>query len=230
MKNENYKSLFDELYEFYKNNGDSDKTWCYIINRLSGYISCQLHSSKLSYSLYDDGYSYIISSIPTAFRSYKENSAASVFTWVTRLFKQAIWRYIRDTLKQDEISNNSDYDVTLIDTFSKKESVESEFVENEDIFNKTELLEKILRTVLRCDVYFDVFCWKKGLFGCDKLRSDEEIARQLQLTLKTVAQANCDNKIRIGLLKKFLVEYSVDELNKESFEQFRKQYFKKQNK
>lgn len=231
MRKYDYKTLFNELYDYYIQNGDTDSSWTHIIRTLEkkGWISCQLHSSKLYYGLYDDAYAYITASIPNAFRSYNPESNATIYTWCTRLITQSIWRYIRDRVKQDRLEGYTTDDYSEYDKIDSRDSVEDEYIRSEEKNNATDTLEYILRTVLRNDIYFDVYSLKKGLWGCEKVSDAQSIADELNVTLKTVEQAVTDNKIRMAILKRWMADNDNDIslLTKESFETYRYNYLYK---
>lgn len=226
MRKYDYKTLFNELYDYYITNGDNDSSWAHIIHTLEkkGWINCQLHSSKLYYGLYDDAYAYITASIPYAFRSYNPESNATIYTWSVRLIRQAIWRYIKDRVNQDRLEGYTTDDYSEYDRIDSRDSVEDEYIRSEENNNATDTLEYILRCVLRNDVYFDVYSLKKGLWGNEKISGEESIASYLGLTLKTVRQAVVDNKMRMSAFKRYLAanDNDISNLTKDSFEEFRK--------
>ena len=69
----------------------------------------------------------------------------------------------------------------------------------------------------------EIYCYRKGLFSYDKINKTKDIAEAMNVTERTVEQANVDNKIRIGLLKRYIREGNdVSKLTKETFENFKK--------
>lgn len=226
MKKFNYRHLFEELYDYYITNGDNDASWTHIIRALEkkGFVSCQLHSSKIHYCLYDDCYAYVCASIPQAFRLYRPENKASLYTWSVRLIRQAIWRYIKDRVNQDRLEGYTTDDYSEYDRINFGESVEEIYCDREESDSINDKLDYILRCVLRNDVYFDVYSLKKGLWGNEKISREESIASYLGLTLKTVRQAVVDNKMRMSAFKRYLAANNNDisNLTKESFEEFRK--------
>lgn len=226
MRKYDYKTLFNELYDYYIQNGDNDASWTHIIRALEkkGFVSCQLHSSKIHYCLYTDCYAYVCASIPQAFRLYRPESNATIYTWSVRLIRQAIWRYIKDRVNQDRLEGYTTDDYSEYDRINFGESVEEIYCDREESDSINDKLDYILRCVLRNDVYFDVYSLKKGLWGNEKISREESIASYLGLTLKTVRQAVVDNKMRMSAFKRYLAANNNDisNLTKESFEEFRK--------
>lgn len=226
MRKYDYKTLFDELYDYYITNGDNDASWTHIIRALEkkGFVSCQLHSSKIHYCLYTDCYAYVCASIPQAFRLYRPENKASLYTWSVRLIRQAIWRYIKDRCNQDRLEGYTTDDYSEYDRINFGESVEEIYCDREESDSINDKLDYILRCVLRNDVYFDVYSLKKGLWGNEKISREESIASYLGLTLKTVRQAVVDNKMRMSAFKRYLAanDNNISNLTKESFEEFRK--------
>lgn len=229
MKKYNYTELFQNLYEFYTSNGDNDRTWYFIIKELErkGYINCQLHSSKLYYSLYDDGYSTVTSSIIDAFRKYKPESNASLYTWTTRLFRQSLWRYIKERCVNDEKDAYKTDDFSSYEENNYVRSVEDDMIDKENKTLATNLIQKILDIAIENDIYKEVFCTKKGILGYKQEIYDEKVANALGLTVTTIKQANISNKIRIRVLKEMIKTYNINEINKENYNEFRKKFLKR---
>lgn len=222
-----YNDIFGKLYSYYTANGDTDMTWSKIINEITstGWIDCQLRSSRLYFSLYAEAKSHITEAIIYSFRTYRTSSPASIYTWCTRLTNQAIWRYIRDRMKADKITNFSDeytsdcdYDGAITSS-----TVEDDYIAAEDTKLYDVKLFNMLKVVLRNDIYMEIYCYRKGLFSYDKINKTKDIAAAMNVTEKTVEQANVDNKIRVGLLKRYIREGNdVSKLTKETFEKFKK--------
>ena len=225
MKKYVYNDIFCRLYAYYTVNGDTNETWSKIINEITatGWIDCQLRSSRLYFSLYNEAKSHITEAIIYSFRTYRPSSPASIYTWVTRLTNQAIWRFIRDRMKADKISNFSDEYTSDCDYAVTSTSVEDDYIENEDTKLCDIKLYDMLKIVIRNDIYMEIYCYRKGLFQYDKINKTKDIAEAMNVTERTVEQANVDNKIRIGLLKRYIREGNdVNKLTKETFEKFKK--------
>lgn len=227
MNKYDYNEIFAKLYTYYNVNGDNDKTWSKIINEITstGWIDCQLRSSRLYFSLYNEAKSHITEAIIYSFRTYRQSSPASIYTWVTRLTNQAIWRFIRDRLKSDKITNFSDeYNSTSeCDYAVTSSSVEDDYIEDEDTKLCDMKLYNMLKVVVRNDIYMEIYCYRKGLFQYEKINKTKDIAEAMNVTERTVEQANVDNKIRVGLLKRYIREGNdVSKLTKETFEKFKK--------
>lgn len=220
-----YNDIFGRLYTYYTANRDNNETWSKIINEITStsWLDCQLHSSRLYYSLYAEAKSHITEAIIYAFRTYRPSSPASIYTWVTRLTNQAIWRFIRDRLKSDKITNFSDEFASDCDYAVTSSTVEDDYIEDEDTKLCDIKLYDMLKVALRNDIYVEIYCYRKGLFQYDKINKTKDIADAMNVTERTVEQANVDNKIRVGLLKRFIREGNdVSKLTKETFENFKK--------
>ena len=227
IKKYDYNDLYNKLYAYYTANGDNDETWSKIINEITatGWLDCQLHSSRLYFSLHNEAKSHLTEAIVYSFRTYRQSSPASIYTWVTRLTNQAIWRFIRDRMKADKISNfsdeyTSDCDCDYAVTSS---SVEDDYIEDEDTKLCDIKLYDMLKVALRNDIYMEIYCYRKGLFQYEKINKTKDIAEAMNVTERTIEQANIDNKIRIGLLKRYIREGNdVKKLTKQIFEKFKK--------
>ena len=225
MNKYDYNDMFTKLYAYYTAYGDNDKTWEKIIKEItsSGWLDCQLHSSRLYFSLYAEAKSFIIEAIVYSFRTYRPSSPASVYTWCTRLANQATWRYIRDRMKSDKITNFSDEYTSDYEDVATSATVEDDYIALEDTKLCNIKLYDMLKVTLRNDIYMEIYCYRKGLFSFNKLSSTKDIAEAMNVTERTVEQANVDNKIRIGLLKRYIREGNdVSKLTKETFENFKK--------
>ena len=227
MNKYDYNDIFCRLYTYFTANGDNNETWAKIINEITstGWIDCQLRSSRLYYNLYNEAKSHLTEAIVYAFRTYRPSSPASIYTWVTRLANQAIWRFIRDRMKSDKITNFSDeYTSTSdCDYAVTSSSVEDDYIEGEDTKLCDIKLYNMLKIALRNDIYVEIYCYRKGLFLYDKINKTKDIAEAMNVTERTVEQANTDNKIRIGLLKRYIREGNdTSQLTKETFEKFKK--------
>ena len=228
MNKYDYNNLFSKLYTYYTADGDNDMTWAKIINEIiaTGWVDCQLRSSRLYFSLYSEAKSHIVEAIIYSFRTYRPSSPASIYTWVTRLTNQAIWRFIRDRMKADKITNFSDEFTSDFDCDSavtSSTSVEDDYISNEDTKLCDIKLYNLLKIVLRNDIYMEIYCYRKGLFQYDKLNKTKDIAEAMNVTERTVEQANTDNKIRVGLLKRYIREgYDVSKLTKQTFDDYKK--------
>lgn len=222
-----YNEIFAKLYTYYTANGDNNETWSKIINEITvtGWIDCQLRSSRLYFALYDEAKSHITEAIIYSFRTYRPSSPASIYTWVTRLTNQAIWRFIRDRMKADKITNFSDeytsdcdYDYAITSS-----TVEDDYIAAEDTKLCDIKLYDMLKVVIRNDIYMEIYCYRKGLFSYEKINKTKDIAAAMNVTERTVEQANVDNKIRVGLLKRYIREGNdVSKLTKQTFENFKK--------
>jgi hypothetical protein len=222
-----YNDIFSRLYTYYTVNGDNNETWAKIINEITatGWLDCQLRSSRLYFALYGEAKSHIVEAIVYSFRTYRPDSPASIYTWVTRLTNQAIWRFIRDRMKADKITNFSDeytsdcdYDYAVTST-----TVEDDYIAAEDTKLYDIKLYNLLKIALRNDIYMEIYCYRKGLFTYEKINKTKDIAAAMNVTERTVEQANIDNKIRVGLLKRYIREGNdVSKLTKETFDKFKK--------
>lgn len=225
MNKYDYNDIFGRLYTYYTANGDNDETWAKIINEIiaTGWVDCQLRSSRLYFALYNEAKSHIVEAIVYSFRTYRPSSPASIYTWVTRLTNQAIWRFIRDRMKSDKITNFSDEYTCDCDYAVTSSSVEDDYIDDEDTKLCDIKLYDLLKVALRNDIYMEIYCYRKGLFTYDKLSNTKDIADAMNVTERTVEQANTDNKIRVGLLKRYIREGNdVSKLTKQTFEQFKK--------
>ena len=225
MKKYDYNDLYNKLYTYYTVSGDNDETWLKIINEITatGWIECQLRSSRLYFALYSEAKSHIVEAIVYSFRTYRPDSPASIYTWVTRLTNQAIWRFIRDRMKSDKITNFSDEYTSDYDYAVTSSSVEDDYIENEETKLCDIKLYDMLKVVIRNDIYMEIYCYRKGLFAYDKINKTKDIAEAMNVTERTVEQANTDNKIRIGLLKRYIREgCDISKLTKETFEKYKK--------
>lgn len=225
IKKYDYNDIFGRLYTYYTVSGDTNETWAKIINEITytGWINCQLRSSRLYFALYDEAKSHISEAIVYSFRTYRPSSPASIYTWVTRLTNQAIWRFIRDRIKSDKITNFADEFTSDCDYAVTSSTVEDDYIEDEDTKLCDVKLYNLLKVALRNDIYMEIYCYRKGLFTYDKINKTKDIAEAMNVTERTVEQANIDNKIRIGLLKRYIREGNdTNKLTKETFEKFKK--------
>ena len=222
-----YNDIFGRLYAYYTANGETDETWAKIINEITatGWVDCQLRTSRLYFSLYNEAKSHLTEAIVYAFRTYRPSSPASIYTWVTRLTNQAIWRFIRDRMKSDKITNFSDeytsdcdYDYAITSS-----TVEDDYIAEEDTKLCDIKLYDMLKVALRNDIYMEIYCYRKGLFSYEKINKTKDIAAAMNVTERTIEQANVDNKIRIGLLKRYIREGNdVSKLTRKTFDDFKK--------
>ena len=175
MNKYDYNNLFSKLYTYYSNDGDNDKTWAKIINEITatGWLDCQLRSSRLYFALYNEAKSHLTEAIIYAFRTYRPSSPASIYTWVTRLANQAIWRFIRDRMKADKITNFSDEYTCDCDYAVTSTSVEDDYICNEDTKLCDVKLYDMLKVALRNDIYMEIYCYRKGLFSYEKINKNK---------------------------------------------------------
>lgn len=208
-----------ELYDYFLKNGDNDLTWAYVMKKIKPLVDCQIRSSKLFYSLYDDSRAYIDVAVVNAFRSYKKDSKASIFTWTIRLIRQAIWRYMKDRIEGDKIEFNSDeYDE--VDKMFSYNNVD-EYIDRQEAQNEAEKqLKHIIKVAIRNDLYAEVYCANHGVLGYTEAIESKRLPEELGLTKKTVQQAIIDNRIRINFIKKFIKKYGRLPKDREEYMSF----------
>lgn len=185
-----YNILFERLYEYYEANGDNDNTWHTIMKDTKDFITKLLNSSSLYRDFYDEGKQDVWIAIMNAFRTYNKNRDASLYTWVTLLCRQAIWRRIKDITKYVPIDYMADIE---IDDACCVEGIDPESVLlNKEYEAREESIKQKLSKLLGGPIEVEVFAMMHGLFGYDKMKIDQ-IAEEAQLSKKTIYGINMRN-------------------------------------
>lgn len=189
-KKSDYAILFEQLYQYYTENGDNDRTWYNIMKnkKVKEFIAKFLNSSSLFSQYKDEGKQEIYISILTAFRTYDDTSKASLYTWVNLLTRQAIFKLIKSKLKYVSCDYLEDI---KIDFYDESYSPEQQMI-NEEFIAKEKDIKKRIEKLLGGPIEAEIFFRKKGLFDYET-ENIEEISDETCLNKQTIYSINRKN-------------------------------------
>lgn len=195
---------WDEYYNMWIESGKSEKVFNRIIMEIEPYLDMCKKSFKVRPEYWGEFHCYLLVNIWRVFEEFKPERGARFSTWVYRLASQSAWGFIKNKCKDIDRSINQ----TAIPTTGLSEeinSVEDDYINDEDLHSKEKELQFILNEVLRGPIERDVFIRKYGLFGKGPL-TPQEISTELSLTPRTVEQCITRNNNSISIFKRWLRE------------------------
>lgn len=195
---------WDEYYNIWIESGKSETVFNRIMMEIEPYLDMCKKSFKVRPEYWSEYHCNLLVNIWRAFTEFKPERGARFSTWVYRLASQSAWGFIRDKCKDIDRSINQ----TEIPQAGIKEeinSVEDDYINDEDLHSKEKELHFILNEVLRGPIERDVFIRKYGLFGKGPLTT-QEISTELSLTPRTVEQVITRNNNSISVFKRWLRE------------------------
>ena len=210
---------WDELYNIWVDAGRSEQ----VFNRISLEIEPYLDMCKKSFKVrpeYWDEYHYnLLVNIWRAFVEFKPERGARFSTWVYRLASQSAWGFIRDKCKDIDHSINQ-IEIPPAGLSEEINSVEEDYIDDENIRSTEKELHFILNAVLRGPIEKDVFIRKYGLFGKEPL-TPQEISVELSLTPRTVEQVITRNNNSISNFKRWLREQGCKKFDSSVIKKFK---------
>ena len=195
---------WDEYYNMWIESGKSEKMFNRILLEIGPYLDMCKKSFKVRPEYWDEYHCNLTVNIWRAFVEFKPERGARFSTWVYRLASQSAWGFIKNKCKDiDRTINQTEIPQTGLP--EEINSVEDDYIDDEDLHSKEKELQFILNEVLRGPIERDVFIRKYGLFGKEPLTS-QEISIELSLTPRTVEQVITRNNNSISIFKRWLRE------------------------
>lgn len=200
---------WDELYQYYIDNKSNQNWFPHVLSQIQPYMDMCKRSFKVRAEYWDEYECRLEIGIWRAFEEFHPERGARFSTWVYRLAKQSAWGFIKskckendETMKLDELNINGNY----IADCPNPEDVYTTHEHEENINNK---LSAVIAGVLRGPIEREVWIRKNGVLGYTP-QSIDTIAKELNLTTKTVEQIITRNNNCMSIFKKFLRENDLN--------------------
>ena len=195
---------WDEYYNMWIESGKSEKVFNRIMVEIGPYLDMCKKSFKVRPEYWDEYHCVLQVNIWRAFKEFNPERGARFSTWVYRLASQSAWGFIKAKCK-DIDRNINQTEIPQTGLPEEINSVEDDYIYDEDLHSREKELQFILNEVLRGPIERDVFIRKYGLFGKEPLTS-QEISAELSLTPRTVEQVITRNNNSISIFKRWLRE------------------------
>ena len=195
---------WDEYYNMWIESGKSERVFNRIMMEASPYLDMCKKSFKVRPEYWDEYHCSLLVNIWRAFVEFKPERGARFSTWVYRLASQSAWGFIKNKCK-DIDRNINQTEIPQTGLPEEINSVEDDYIDDENLLSKEKELQFILNEVLRGPIERDVFIRKYGLFGKGPL-TPLEISTELSLTPRTVEQVITRNNNSISGFKRWLRE------------------------
>ena len=210
---------WDEYYNMWIESGKSEKVFNRILLEIEPYLDMCKKSFKVRPEYWDEYHCVLLVNIWRAFTEFKPERGARFSTWVYRLASQSAWGFIKDKCKDIDRTVNQ-IGVPLTGLSDEINSVEDDYINDENIHCKEKELHFILNEVLRGPIEKDVFIRKYGLFGKEPL-TPQEISAELSLTPRTVEQVITRNNNSVSVFKRWLREQGCKKFDSSIIKKFK---------
>ena len=210
---------WDEYYNMWIESGKSEQVFNRIAIEIEPYLDMCKKSFKVRPEYWDEYHYNLLVNIWRAFVEFKPERGARFSTWVYRLASQSAWGFIRDKCK-DIDRNTNQIEIPQTGLSEEINSVEEDYIDDENIRGTEKELHFILNEVLRGPIEKDVFIRKYGLFGKEPL-TPQEISVELSLTPRTVEQVITRNNNSISVFKRWLREQGCKKFDSSVIKKFK---------
>ena len=195
---------WDEYYNMWIESGKSEKVFNRIMMEITPYLDMCKKSFKVRPEYWEEYHCSLLVNIWRAFEEFKPERGARFSTWVYRLASQSAWGFIKNKCK-DIDRNINQTEIPQTGLSEEINSVEDDYIDDENLLSKEKELQFILNEVLRGPIEKEVYIRKYGLFGKESLTL-QEISTELSLTPRTVEQVITRNNNSISIFKRWLRE------------------------
>lgn len=213
---------WDEYYSQWVESGKDEAVFNRIIKEITPYLDMCKKSFKVLPMYWDEYHCDLVENIWRAFKEFKPDRGARFSTWVYRLASQSAWSFIKNKCKDIDRDINSVGLSTVGITSENSSSVETNYIQNEEMDIQEKQLHLILNEALRGPIEKEVFIKKMGLFGSLPMKI-EEIAEDLSLTTRTVEQIITRNNNSMSLFKRWLKEQGGKTFDPELIKSYKKE-------
>ena len=210
---------WDEYYNMWIESGKSERVFNRIILEIEPYLDMCKKSFKVRPEYWGEYHGSLLVNIWRAFEEFNPSRGARFSTWVYRLASQSAWGFIKNKCK-DIDRNINQTEIPLTGLSGEINSVEDDYIYDEDLHSKEKELHFILNEVLRGPIEKDVFIRKYGLFGKGPL-TPREISAELSLTPRTVEQVITRNNNSISVFKRWLREQGCKKFDSSVIKKFK---------